>query len=135
MAEYIDREALVVHLQSQLKKMEQHGLGETRTAVLVGRFVKQLKDVPTSDVVKVRHVAWNDNIIGFGVKDIASSVQTLFVHVKTINVHTFIAASNSSRQIEVFKAMSMDRNSDDPIQHCMNAILTSAVAQHRKEVA
>ena len=55
MAEYIEREAVVIHLQSQLQKMEQHGLGETRTAVLVGRFIKQLKEAPTADVVEVRH--------------------------------------------------------------------------------
>ena len=71
----------------------------------------------------------NDNIIGFGVKDIASSIQTLFVHVKTINVHTFIAASNSSRQIEVFKAISMDSNSDDPTLLERHTYVCSSSAQ------
>lgn len=76
----------------------------------------------------------NDHIVAFGVKDIAPTAKTLFVHAKTDIVHTFIAASSSSSQVEVFKAMSIDCGSDDPILHCMNSIFASVAAQHGKEV-
>ena len=87
-------------------------------------------------VKKDKRLIINDNgqIAGFGVKDVAPTVKTLFVHAKTDVVHTFIAASDSSSQVEVFKAMSIDCGSADPILHCMNAIFTSVEKQRGKEV-
>ena len=75
----------------------------------------------------------NDHIVAFGVKDVAPTAKTLFVHAKAKVVHTFITASDSSSQVEVFKAMSKD-TAADPILNCMNAIFASIVTQHGKEV-
>ena len=61
MAEYIEREALVAHLQNDLRKMEKSHLEKTYTYHCVKVFVKKLNDQPAVDVVEVRHGKWVDN--------------------------------------------------------------------------
>jgi hypothetical protein len=76
----------------------------------------------------------NGNIVGFVIKDVAPSAKTLFVHAKTDLVHTFIAALDSSSQVDVFNAMSMDSGANDPILQCINSIFASVASLRGKEV-
>ena len=71
-------------------------------------------------------------LISFGIKDVDSSVETIFVHMRTRDAHALIIGSKNASSIKMLFSEIIDKN-DDAITHLVNKVFGSAESTVQKK--